>query len=181
MTEANRRHFVETNRAAVLTLWAAVVAERLGFDRDESLTLGRAVAGLNAYSKGKALGLFAPTPTDVRKKRDEMRRKAGVLHVDLLGRAVPARSTDDGVRALNKEKPIDPASVERYLEKKFADALDDARDAMETLARAHGRDELAAVAFDLYAAFRPSIPAGKAGWGKTGRLSLDRIRAMADR
>ena len=32
------------NRAPVLTLWAAVVAERLGFRRDEALTLGRAVA-----------------------------------------------------------------------------------------------------------------------------------------
>jgi hypothetical protein len=38
-------------------LWAAVVAERLGFRRDESLTFGRAVAGLNAYSKGVSLGL----------------------------------------------------------------------------------------------------------------------------
>ena len=37
------------NRAPVFTLWAAVVAERLGFRRDEALTLGRAVAGLNAY------------------------------------------------------------------------------------------------------------------------------------
>jgi len=29
----------------VLTLWAAVVAVRLGFDRDTALTLGQAVAG----------------------------------------------------------------------------------------------------------------------------------------
>ena len=38
-----------------LTLWASVVAGRLGFERDEALTLGRAVAGLNAYSKGRSL------------------------------------------------------------------------------------------------------------------------------
>jgi len=31
---------------------AAVVAEVLGFEHDEALTLGRAVAGLNAHSKG---------------------------------------------------------------------------------------------------------------------------------
>jgi len=31
----------------------------LGFDYDEALTLGRAVAGLNAYSKGVAPGLRA--------------------------------------------------------------------------------------------------------------------------
>jgi hypothetical protein len=41
---------VTINRAPVLTLWAAVVAERLGFERDEALTMGRVVAGLNAYA-----------------------------------------------------------------------------------------------------------------------------------
>ena len=39
---------ISINRAPVLTLWAAVVAQRLGFAEDEALTLGRAVAGLNA-------------------------------------------------------------------------------------------------------------------------------------
>jgi hypothetical protein len=32
---------IRINRAPVLTLWAAVVAERLGFDRETSLTLGK--------------------------------------------------------------------------------------------------------------------------------------------
>ena len=54
------RATLQINRAPVLTLWAAVVAERLGFTWEEALTLGRAVAGLNAYAKGKALGLFTP-------------------------------------------------------------------------------------------------------------------------
>jgi len=40
---------IKINRAPVLTLWAAVVAKRLGFKWNEALTLGRAVAGLNAY------------------------------------------------------------------------------------------------------------------------------------
>jgi len=39
---------------------AAVVAKALGFEHDEALTLGRAVAGLNAYSKGVSLGLCQP-------------------------------------------------------------------------------------------------------------------------
>jgi hypothetical protein len=46
------------NRALVLTIWAAVVAEVLGSEHDKALTLGRAVAGLNAYSKGVSLRLF---------------------------------------------------------------------------------------------------------------------------
>ena len=43
------------NRAPVLTSWAAVVAERLGFDREEALTLGKSVAGLTAQSKGQRI------------------------------------------------------------------------------------------------------------------------------
>ncbi len=33
---------ITINRAPVLTLWVAVVAERLGFAWDEAVTLGRA-------------------------------------------------------------------------------------------------------------------------------------------
>ena len=36
---------IKINRAPVLTLWAAIVAERLGYDQKESLTFGKAVAG----------------------------------------------------------------------------------------------------------------------------------------
>ena len=40
------RRTIVINRPPVLTLWASVVARRLGFQRDEALTLGRAVANL---------------------------------------------------------------------------------------------------------------------------------------
>jgi hypothetical protein len=110
-----KRSSVMINRAPVLTLWAAVVAEMLGFDYDEALTLGRAVAGLNAYSKGLALGLFQPTPKSVREQRRTL-RKDEVVTVDLLLRAVPARHTDKGLRALSNDTSISPESVKRYLE-----------------------------------------------------------------
>lgn len=174
------RHWLEINRAPVLTLWAAVVAERLGFDRDEALTLGRAVAGLNAYSKGKSLGLFKPSE---KKKVSEQRK--GLEHgkevrIDLLHRAVPAVRDEDGIRALSKGKPVAPESVERYLEGKFGDALDDSRKAMMKLAKAYPPGEIADIAYRLYEQFRPDIPAGKKGWGAKGRLSLDGIRSMAE-
>jgi hypothetical protein len=38
----------------------------LGFEHDETLTLGRTMAGLNAYSKGVSLGLFQPTRGEVK-------------------------------------------------------------------------------------------------------------------
>jgi hypothetical protein len=88
-----------------LPLWAAVVAEVLGFDHDEALTLGRAVAGLNAYSKGVSLGLFQPTPMEVKEKRRKMRKEETVT-IDLLHRAIPAKHTDEGLRALSGEGPI---------------------------------------------------------------------------
>jgi len=80
-----KRSWVMVNRAPVLTLWAAVVAEVLGFEHDEALTLGRAVAGLNAYSKGVSLGLFQPTPKEVKEQRRKMRKNETVT-IDLLHR-----------------------------------------------------------------------------------------------
>jgi len=52
---------ITINRAPVLTLWAAVVAERMGFEPGEAPSLGKAVSGLNAQTKGRPLGIFAPT------------------------------------------------------------------------------------------------------------------------
>ena len=110
------------NRAPVLTLWAAVVAERLGFRRDEALTLGRAVAGLNAYSKGVSLGLFRPSPKTVKDRRNRLTRGRR-LKIDVLRRAVPVVRTRDGLRALSGSRPISPTSVQRYLQGKFGDNL----------------------------------------------------------
>ncbi len=170
---------IEVNRAPVLTLWAAVVAERLGFGRDEALTLGRAVAGLNAHTKGVRLGLFTPSaPRDV-KERSKKMTAGETLHVDLLGRAVPATATADGLRALAKEKPISPESVARYLEGKFGPALPAARAAMERLARSLPPERLAGEAFRLYERFRPEVPAGAGGWGAKGTLDLQRIESLA--
>jgi hypothetical protein len=104
------------NRAPVLTLWAAVVAERLGFEHQEALTLGKSVAGLTAQSKGQRLGIFTPSPEAVRRHRREKAKQADVFQVALLGRAVPVLHTDAGLRAVDKNrKPVIAESVERYL------------------------------------------------------------------
>lgn len=178
-SSGEKRHWLKINRAPVLTLWAAVVAERLGFDREEALTLGRAVAGLNAYSKGKSLGIFKPSEKKVAAKRKSL--EAGEpVKIDLLHRAVPAVRGEEGIRALSKDKPISPDSVERYLDNKFGGALEDARRAMMELAMAYPPARIADDAYRLYEAFRPDIPSGKKGWGAQGRLSLDAIRRLAD-
>jgi hypothetical protein len=167
---------IQINRAPVLTLWAAVVAERLGFNHDEALSLGKALAGLNAQSKGRRLGIFKPTPKELNKVRE--RERGEEFWVELLGRALPAVNTDEGVRAVVKSKPVEPESVERYLEGKFGEALPEVREAMKELANAFDPEELAHRGFNLYEQFRPEIPEGVSGWGAKGELDLDRVRKL---
>jgi hypothetical protein len=171
---------ISVNRAPVLTLWAAVVAQRLGFDEDEALTLGRAVAGLNAYSKGVSLGLFQPSSKEVKDQREKLKH-GEQLTVDLFHRAVPVVRTKDGLRATGNDRPIAPESVRRYLEGKFGDALDPVTAAMKELARSRPPGEIAKVGFALYEKFRPVVPGGVRGWGATGKLDLGVIRGLERR
>src|SRR5262245_64921737 len=96
---------VRVNRAPVLTLWAAVVAERLGHDREAALTLGKAVAGMNAVAKGRRLGVIheKPATEEERRAAASARKKAGVTYVELLHRRVPVLRTKDGVRAVREK------------------------------------------------------------------------------
>jgi hypothetical protein len=106
-------------------------------------------------------------------------RKEETVTIDLLHRAVPAKYTDEGLRALSGESPIRPESVQKYLEGKFADALEDVSDVMLELAKSLPPSQLAERAYSLYEKFRPEIPPGKKGWGASGKLDLDLIRKMA--
>jgi hypothetical protein len=170
---------IQINRAPVLTRWAAVVAERLGYDRDTALTFGQAVAGLNAQSKARRLGIIEDG-TDQDHERQPRTRKPGTpTMVRLLGRQVRVITTAHGMRATRQDQPIDPRGVTRYLRQKFGDALPDVRTAMVALAAAYQPEQLAAQAYALYEQFRPAIPEGKRGWGAAGPLDLDLIRALA--
>ena len=165
------------NRAPVLTLWATVVAERLGFDHQEALTLAKAVTGLTAQSKGRRLGIFKPLPKEM--KKAGARNRGEIFQVEMLGRTVPCINTADGLRALSKDAPIQPTSVENYLERKFGDALNRVCETMRELARAFKPEELADKAFGLYVQFRPVVPEDATGWSAKGELRLERIRSLA--
>ncbi len=170
-------HNILINRAPVLTLWATTVAERLGFDRDEALSLGKAVAGLTAQSKGRRLGIYKPVPQEVKQAR--ARKRGEEFLIEICGRSVAAVNTPDGMRAVTNNKPIDAKSVERYLESKFGESLETARAAMRDLTKAFRPEQLSKNAFSLYERFRPAIPEGVTGWGAKGTLDVDRIRSLA--
>lgn len=167
------------NRAPVLTLWATVVAERLGYDPEAALTLGKAVAGLNAQSKGRMLGIFGQPKAP---EEGQAPRKTGLgeeFWITLCDRAVPAKNTPDGIRAVVKDKPIDPSSVQKYLQGKFGDNLATVRAAMEELAQAVSPEDISERAYSLYEKFRPVIPRGQQGWGAQGELDPELIRSLA--
>jgi len=166
---------IKINRAPVLTLWATIVAERLGYKKDEALTFGKAVAGLNAQSKGKRLGIYEEKTEEEKKKEKPVKTE----FIELLGRRVPAVKTAQGLRAAIKGDEIDADGVQKYLKQKFGEDLDEARSAMEKLAKAYTPKQLEGEAYSLYEKFRPEIPEGKKGWGAKGDLDLDYIISLA--
>ena len=166
------------NRAPVLTLWAAVVAEHVGFDKSEALSLAKAVAGQQAQAKGQTLGIYHhklnPDGTPAHKKN-----LGEEFWVQLCGKNIPSVQTVDGIRAVSKDKPVEPESVQKYLVKAFGEALDEVRNVMELLASSRDPGKLNSEAFRLYEKFRPAVDSGVSGWGQKGKLDLEMIRKMA--
>jgi hypothetical protein len=168
---------VIVNRAPVLTLWAAVVAEHLGHPADTASTLGRAVACSAARVKARNIGREERTPdrdADTPRLREE-RVTAPVL---LLGKTIRLLPNADGeLRAADDDQPADPVGVEHYLVQAFGDHLAEVRAAMEELAGRYDPRELNRIGFRLYEKFRPEIPHGNEGWGKKAELDVGKILA----
>jgi hypothetical protein len=175
---ANKK--IKINRAPVMTLWATIVAERLGYDKETALTLGKAVAGLNAQSKGRKLGIYEEKSEEEKEKEAKKKEPVKTEFIEILGRGVPAIKTPKGLRAAIQGEAIHAGSVETYLKQKFKDDLDEARAAMEKLTKAYTPKQLEKEAYGLYEKFRPKIPEGTKGWGAKGELDLDYIRSLAE-
>ena len=169
---------IRIDRAPALTLWASVVAERLGWSHATALTLGHAVAGMTAHAKG--------VPHDTIAQSDDRQHEpapsppvevtGAVRDVPLLGRIVRVALTTEGPRAITKNAQVKPEAVERYLRDKFGSQLCAALSAMERLAATMPKDMLNDEAFHLYEYFRPVVPSDERG--AKGVLDLDRIHAL---
>ena len=116
------------------------------------------LAGLTACAKGVRLGIFEPGSAEEVRERREGLPQGERLEVGLMGRVIPVVRTANGIRAVAKGKPVEPASVERYLGSKPGADLGAARAAMERLAASRPPGELARSAFRLYEGFRPAVP-----------------------
>ena len=163
----------------MLTLWAAVVAERLGHPADTALTLGRAVAGSAARIKARSIGREehqAGRDAETPRLREEHVTKP----VFLLGKEIRLLPNEDGeLRAADGDQPADPAAVQQYLAKAFGDHLAEVRGAMVELAGRLEPAELNRIGFRLYETFRPNVPPGNEGWAKKAVLNTGKIQSAA--
>lgn len=133
----------------VLTLWAAVVAERLGHPPATALSLASVVAGTAARAKAQLLGI-ADNSDRAKDKAPEAARDT----VQLLGRKIPLTQDADGiVLADTGGKPALAAPVEAYIVRTFGKRLAEVRAVMEGLAQSTDPEELNRIDFRLYERF----------------------------
>ncbi|BGP22100.1 hypothetical protein Rt10032_c18g5944 [Rhodotorula toruloides] len=153
------------NRAPVMTAWACVVAERLGFRRQEALSIAHVFTDLNATSKGVSLGLMGPEALKVEVGPSQP-------FVDILGRKVPVLSTQTGEwRAISKGHVADPGKAFAYMRGAFRQQLGAVVGAMRLLAASFSPRELNEKGYHLYLDFRPESD----GWGKKADLRMSSI------
>jgi hypothetical protein len=99
---------IRVNRAPVLTLWAAVVAERMGHPPDTALSLASTVAGTAARAKARRLGLAEDrAPEDLRAVVAE-RRKVRLLGKDIAVREEKGRSWPSVTASRRRPNPCGP-------------------------------------------------------------------------
>ncbi len=132
------------------------------------------MAGLNAQSTGRRLGIFRPADARGAEHGEEFWGEA-------CDRPVPAKRTPDGVCVVKGRAIVSADGTEADLESKFGDRLNSARLAMTSLAKAYRPSDLAVQAFQLNEEFRPAVPEGRKGWGAKDVLDLGKIRPMARR
>ena len=166
---------IRVNRAPVLTLWAAIVAEHLGHDADAAITLGRAVAGSSARVKARAIGLEEKKESDGHRKARPSEAATPRQTIHLLGRDILVTERRGSRFALDGDKAAAPGPARAYVEKALGEHLPAVRRAMDMLAGSLPPEELNRTGFRLYEQFRPEVPAGAKGWGVKGILDLKRI------
>jgi len=154
-----------------MTAWATIVAERLGFEREEALSIASVYTDMNAISKGVSLGLF----DESRKKKIEPIKDGTQPYVDLLGRRIPLYQTrTETWRALTNASPALPSTAYSYISRAFRQTTPYVIGALRLLAESFPPPELNEKGFALYAEFRPDVD----GWGKRGEVRCEQILSL---
>jgi hypothetical protein len=166
------------NRAPVLELWSACVAQLLHPDLswNACLAIGGSIATITAISKGRSIGTVAPKDSDGDgSKKTPKEKGANVKEVKVMGFPMEVR----GDAVIVKGKPKE--GKEDALARKFGEGnLEKVKQAMKSaLAAWKGKEqELDEKAFHMYEQFRPDVAKGQKGWGRKGELHLSKIESV---
>ncbi|GBG32045.1 Hypothetical Protein FCC1311_082702 [Hondaea fermentalgiana] len=179
------------NRSPVMILWGACVAQILGNDWSSALSLGSAMAGLNARSHGERLGIYQNRPdggggssrSDTHESQEE--KQVALLGREFSARVFPAQEAGKPppLRGLSHDGRIArPRSVLSSLQRSFGRSLELVYEVMMRVARLMDPELLRKnsnrIAYEMYARFRPAVPNGRAGWGAKGPLLLDQVEGI---
>ncbi|KAG8218580.1 hypothetical protein J3R82DRAFT_4221 [Butyriboletus roseoflavus] len=158
------------NRAPLMTAWATIVAERLGFEREEALSIGSVYTEMNAVAKGLSLGIIDQS----RKKEIEPIPGGQQPYVDLMGKRPLYQTQSSKWRALVNGSPAVPSTAFSYISRAFRQTTPHIVGALRLLAESYPPQELNKVGFSLYANFRPTVN----GWGERGEVRCEYILSL---
>lgn len=157
---------IRVNRAPVLALWAATVAERLGHPPETAMSLASAIAGIAARAKARRLGSADDTAAA---------REAEDSSVVLLGHEVPVTRDAEGqlCAAEPDGTPAPGTPAGNYVRRAFGERLAEVQEAMRRVAESYPPEELNRSGIRLYESFRPLRPEGTGGRGAKEVLDLE--------
>ncbi|KAH9938184.1 uncharacterized protein B0H18DRAFT_1205469 [Fomitopsis serialis] len=161
------------NRAPIMMAWAFVVAERLGFQREEALSIASVYTEMNAITKGVSLGIFDKS----KGKGVEAAQRGSQPYVDLMGRRPLYQTANGSWRALSSGTPVAPSSAFSYITRALRQTAPHVLGALRLLANSYAPTELSRAGFALYADFRPDVQ----GWGGRAEVRCATILGLRNK
>ncbi|KAJ3488378.1 hypothetical protein NLI96_g2901 [Meripilus lineatus] len=169
--------FTVVNRAPIMTAWAFVVAERMGFQREEALSIATVYTEMNAISKGVSLGIYKEGKQEGR----EAKKDGSQPYVDLMGRRQvifsgplprPPRQTDASL-TIGTHHCLLLGSYS-YIKRSLQQTTPQIIGALRLLSQTYSPSEINTQGYSLYVDFRPEV----GGWGKKGQVKCEKILSL---
>ncbi|KAF5390683.1 hypothetical protein D9757_002723 [Collybiopsis confluens] len=164
------------NRAPLMAAWATVVAERMGFQREEALSIASSYTEMNAISKGVSLGIYK----NGEEEELEATKGGSQPYVELMGRRPLYKVQNNRWRALHKGKPAEPNEAFSYIARSFRQTMPSVVGALRLLADSFTPQEINSKAWKLYLQFRPQVRPSAEGWGERSEVRCASILALRD-
>ncbi|KZT12484.1 uncharacterized protein LAESUDRAFT_668161, partial [Laetiporus sulphureus 93-53] len=168
--EVLQTKYTVVNRAPIMMAWAFVVAERLGFQRQEALSIASVYTEMNAITKGVSRGIFDKD----KGKGVEASMNGSQPYVDLMGRRPLYQTASGSWRALSSSVPVAPTSPFSYIKRSLRQTAPHVLGALRLLAASYTPAELNRKGYALYADLRPDVD----GWGKRGDVRCSTILGL---